>query len=180
MSAVRTRRWRQRRRSRGAALVEAVIVVPVLAILMAMMVFMWRVYSMKIAATALGREQIWTYAQSTNCGTSGDPSKGYSDPSVSGSLSMVGGGGLPNLAGGVGPAGKYAPAAGGGDEFSKDIDVAAVSVPPVGIAAGAFGGGDSAQVGAKLNLTCNEPPYDGNLINVGKEALRDVKDWKLW
>ena len=167
-----------RARSRGVALVEAVVVVPMFIVLFAMFVFVWKIYSFKVSAMALARQQVWTYAQSANCGTNGDASEGYSPPSTSGVLGRAGAGMLPTTS--AEQANQYSSAAGGANTLSSDIDMASAVAPTVQVSAGHAGGGDSAQIGATKKLTCNEAPYDGNLIGAGTEAIHDLTSWSFW
>lgn len=167
--------WRKRRRQRGAAMVEAAFVIPVLVALWMAGAYAQAACTAKLDALATARSEAWAYAAS-NCGTPGDhnPSRpaGVPGEKVSGGASAESL--VSSLTGTAGAGGKvmslfelFAGAVLGGPfpaSHASNTRVAKVSSQN--------GGGlkYSSRHTAQMTVICNEAPYDGNV----KSFFRDV------
>lgn len=158
--------------ARGAAMVEAIIVIPVFILVLAGSIFLWRAYTQKEALMPDARMRLWTYAIDTNCGDRGDASEpgpevdttsigqqqDSSDALPSGvnasEASKVGGGASSTLNDGLG---------------SASIDAKATVKAP------SLLGGTTTTVRAHLTMMCNEAPHDGDLSGLASSGLDLVK-----
>lgn len=174
----------QRRRSAGAAMVEAVVTIPTFLILFASSIFVWQLYLSKIEAQQKARFDLWTYSISDNCNDPGEPGPGdgtaaqanmqngsvqgvdNSDLTSGGSagsgtdegVSTVGGGGQTGILKG---------------QFSGNTYVVSSSVTAAGLL-----GGFTAPVSAKRTMLCNEPPHNGDLKGLASGALHTLTGWQ--
>jgi hypothetical protein len=167
------RRGGLRRRSRGAALVESAVVIPVFLILFASLVFVWKLYLAKVDAMKGARLAVWSYA-SSNCTAWADPSNispgalfGLSHGSVS--------------SGGIGSSADTSAVRNAGasahvDMVNKTLGTAAVSAHSE-VIAGSLVGGFTAPVSAKTSVMCNEPPYNGTLPAMVVAAFHEIVNW---
>lgn len=164
------KRSSRRARSAGAAMAEAVVVIPTFIILFACSIFLWQLYLQKERVMADSRFRLWTYAISTNCGTEGDPGVDDTAPSADGTGISTGSMDNGGNAGADTSAGQQAVANNGTQTLSKSMGTASLQESKSVTAAGVIGGFAS-NVGAARTMVCNEPPYNGNLLGLAKSAL---------
>jgi Flp pilus assembly protein TadG len=179
MGALKTAqtRWLRCRRSRGAAMLEAAVVMPLFLLLFAGLVFASKLYLAKIRVMNEARVTAWAYATS-NCNAWPDLSG--TDPAAASQVvaSMWNRGSFGNSV--------NASRINGGDPNSSlgtDQGVAKTSahmqLNAGGLIRSKKGGPLSVHVSATQSVTCNEPPYDGNLPTMAQEAIHlalEVKD----
>jgi hypothetical protein len=166
------RRAGLRRRSRGAALVESAVVIPVFLILFASLVFVWRLYLAKVDAMKGARLAVWSYA-SSNCDAWAEPTI---NPGVAFGLShgSVSSGGIGSSA--DTSAVRNAGATAHIDMVNKALGRAAVSAHSE-VIAGSLLGGFTSPVSAKTSVMCNEPPYNGTLPAMVVAAFHEIVNW---
>jgi hypothetical protein len=159
-----TRSRRARGAARGAALVEALVVIPFFILTLAALIFAGSVYSNKLRAMREAKSRAWAYAMA-NCGEAGNGTIGsaahwngaqqaYDDNPTAG-VPMNGANAVQG--------------AQGTSLLSKDVNVAVVTVEHVARADRQIGGRE-VRPRATERVMCNEPPYDANLLNVMRRA----------
>jgi hypothetical protein len=166
---------------RAAAMVEALVVIPVLIILFAGMVYLRRAYAAKMATMSIVRARAWQNAQSANCGSAGDASAGYTAPAASGGTHGGDGSGNNPPSDAIGDTSSSLSQVGlssdpmdtlglpnGNEAFDGQTSVAA---PPV------LGGGSVTAKG-HMELLCNEAPTDGSIRNFVDDAKDAIST--LW
>jgi hypothetical protein len=153
-----------RARARGAALVEALVVIPFFILTLAALIFAGAVYSTKLRAMREAKSRAWAYAMA-NCGEAGDGSIG-SAANWNGARQGYDG----NPTSGV-PLNGAAPAQGaqGMNLLTKDVNAAVVTVEHATRSDVQIGGRE-VRPKATERVVCNEPPYDANLLNVMRRA----------
>ncbi len=161
------KRGTQRTRARGAALVEALVVIPVFVIVFASMVFVGQLYSERQRTMMSSRSIAWSYAMN-NC--DGDMS------GAGGTLaSSQGGESVPVPADGADEISKFR-AAQGSEIFRKDLGTS-VSTVTGAAHASAIIGGYSKSPSTTTRVMCNEKPVDGYLEGVAKFAWQTLTRW---
>jgi hypothetical protein len=171
------RRWVARARAGGAAMVEAVVVIPTFIILFAASVFAWQLYSAKVTMMADARYKVWTYAISDNCGNAGQIGAGESaGPTVDMTTATLtswsnGNNAGANTSGGVGAVGS-----GGTGTLSQSLGSVSYQEGTVLTAAGVLGGFKS-NVTTQTTMMCNEPPENGNLMGLASSAFDLLTHW---
>jgi hypothetical protein len=133
--------WRRRRGSRGAALVESVVIMPVFLLLFAGLVFISNLYSAKMVAMEDARVGAWAYA-SFNCGGWPRNSPSGLKKSAKGEMGMATGEGFTQVTS-------------GGLVHTKTNRREPLSV----------------RVSEKRTVTCNEAPLDGDLHSMAQDAI---------
>jgi hypothetical protein len=169
----RARRRSARRSRRGAALVEALVVIPTFIILFASILFIGSLYRAKLRAMRLSREGAWSYAMA-DCGEPGDamttrytrgaevPAAGVHDE----------GRAEPDGAD-LGEATAHTRGAPQSSMASKSFGSAEATATTEVAASGAIGG-FSRQMRSRTRVMCNEAPFDGDLrgfMNAAKDAF---------
>jgi hypothetical protein len=160
----------RRARSAGAAMAEAVVVIPTFIILFACSIFLWQLYLQKERVMADSRFRLWTYAISTNCGDPGTP--GIDDTAPSADVTGISNGSMDNggNAGADTSSGQNAVQNTGTSTLSKSLGTASIQESKSVTAAGVIGG-FSSNVGAARKMMCNEPPHNGDLFGLAKAAV---------
>ncbi len=183
MGARGRRRFGWRGGARGAAMVEAVGVIPVFVILLTASIFIWRLYTEKIRVMGDTRFKLWTYAISDNCGDPGDPGVGGNDaPSVS-LTGSVASSQSDNGLGGTGFDGDTSQGQGdvqSGDTtgtLQKTLGQVSYSEDGAQVQAASVFGGFQAKTSARRAMLCNEPPHNGNLMGLAKAAVHSLTSW---
>jgi hypothetical protein len=156
---------RDRGARRGAALIEALVVIPFFILTLAALVFAGSVYSTKLKAMREAKSRAWAYAMS-NCGEAGNGSIGDARNWNGATQSFDG-----NPTAGVSTSGANAAQGGQGtSSIHKDVNAAVVTVE--------YSTRSDAQIGAHEvrpkateRVVCNEPPYDANLSNIMRRAF---------
>lgn len=158
---------RSRKRSRGAAMVEASFVMPVLVMLWFASVYAESVCSAKLDAIATARQQAFGYA-SSNCGESGDKGPSSFTP-ISGSTNVAGSSTadmLGDLIGGI-----------AGDIVSMLAGVILDKAFPTSFgqakleANGPGKSGFHSSHSSSMVFTCNEVPFNGSLVSFAKDLF---------
>lgn len=156
---------RSRGLRRGAALVEALVVIPFFILTLAAMIFAGAVYSTKLRAMREAKSRAWSYAMS-NCGEAGNGTIGDAR-NWNGSTASYDG----NPTAGVPMNGSNAAqGAQGTSLLSKDVN-AAVATVEYSTRSDVQIGGHEVRPKATERVVCNEPPYDANLMNVMRRAF---------
>jgi hypothetical protein len=180
-------RARSRARSRGTALVEATVILPVFVILWFTVLYAHNVADAKIRMVTASRATAWGYAMG-NCGSSGDPSPTPTpdvlgtriDPLMEapgvGSILSSGGGGFMSAITGIVSSmfSSVVPLA--KDFDSRTTGTAVVSYRIPNVYTGDPGIGSRAEVGT-VSVACNEAPQNGSLEGVLKMVWNAVKPW---
>ncbi|MBI5537775.1 MAG: hypothetical protein HY898_33935 [Deltaproteobacteria bacterium] len=150
---------RRRRRSRGAAMVEALAAVPFFIIIFASMLYVGRLYGEKQRTLRQAKEYAWTYAM-RNC---------------TGSAQNVGteGNGGPGID--LGEANNYK-GVGGDKSLSKDFGTSVATVQGK-VTASKIIGGKTNNLSTTTRVQCNEEPVDGDLIGVLRFAWKALTSW---
>lgn len=159
----------RRRRERGAALVEAVVIVPFFIIIFASMIFVGQLYGEKQRTIREAKQNAWVYAMGNCQGsmsdvsseTDGDPMGQLqsSDPNVDPGQTQQFSGSDPGMA-----------------KLQQDMGTAvATSTGKVTASKGI--GGFTNSLSTTTRVQCNEPPIDGNLFGVFKFAWNLFKQW---
>lgn len=179
----RASRWTGRRTSRGAAMVEAVVVVPTFILLFTASIFVWELYTQKERVMADTRFKLWTYAISNNCGDPGEPGVGGNDaPSVSLNGEVTTAQSTNGLEGsGVSgdTAGGYSKVQGGDSQQMLTKSLGSITYGEQGakVTAGGAIGGFQSGTSAKRIMLCNEPPHNGTLVGLAKSAVHTITSW---
>jgi hypothetical protein len=156
---------RARGRSRGAALVEALVVIPFFILTLAALIFAGAVYSTKLKAMREAKSRAWSYAMS-NCGEAGNGTIGDARNWNGTNTSYDG-----NPTSGVPMNGSNAAqGAQGTSLLSKDVN-AAVATVEYSTRSDVQIGAHEVRPKATERVVCNEPPYDANLMNVMRRAF---------
>lgn len=149
------------RQARGAALVEALVVIPTLTLLWAALVFVASVYGKKLATRAEARAAVWTYALNSCEGGSGQrvAGDGASLDQVTADPESVQGAGL------SGEAGDFAGEARSQTdlEFGDSWGVAQASSERPGNSLFSFSSGS---VSTTLKVQCDEKPRGADPVSV--------------
>lgn len=166
-------RLKRRRNKRGAALVEAVVVIPFFIIIFASILFVGNLYKEKIRVMRLTKESAWAYAME-NCGTEGHPMTTTGIPRSEGGPGS-----------GAGPSDSANPTdlsdaeKAGGDQAglaSKDFGSSeATMLSSVG--ADGYIGGFTKNVTSHTRVMCNEAPYNGDLEGFLKAGWQAITKW---
>jgi hypothetical protein len=150
--------------ARGAALVEALVVIPFFILTLAALIFAGAVYSTKLRAMREAKSRAWSYAMA-NCGEAGNGTIG-SAANWNGAQQAYDG----NPTSGVPMNGaNAAQGAQGTSLLSKDVNAAVVTVE-YSTRSDVRIGGREVRPRATERVVCNEPPYDANLLNVMRRA----------
>lgn len=148
------------RRTRGAALVEAVVAMPFFIVILGGTIFAGNLYQTKLRTMRRARQSAWTEAIS-NCGRGGDPmtthlsrDEGLPAPSVRGgeAYSAVDAKGAETVT-------RVAPHA---DTLEMKLDVAEAKLSAIA-AADRVIGRFSSRMSSHTEVTCNEAPHDGDM-----------------
>lgn len=162
-----SKRPRSKRRSRGAAMLETAVVMPVLVAIWVAGVYAEKACEAKLDAVQTARSQAWGYA-SANCGTAGGSPSPSPAANVSGGKQGFGGSAPSSVVQGLG--------SGNGDALSLIMKLASSLLPPFPAAQGsdsrtaAVSKYSSTQT-SKMAVICNEAPFDGSLPNFFKEIF---------
>ena len=171
-----------RRSARGAAMVEAIVVIPTRLIIFAGLVFCWRLYSEKLVVMATTRLDVWAYA-GTNCGQPGDLGPGDVG-------SVAGASGAGQVAGSMGNGNNGATPANiaqaqhvlhgsasdvHADTLTKGLDTGAASAQGVVVPSPFLGFRGDVPVAAKITVMCNEPPYNASFLDMVRAAFDNLK-----
>lgn len=179
----RRTRWTRRQRSRGAAMVEAVVVIPTFILLFTASIFVWELYTQKEKTMADTRFKLWTYAISDNCGDLGQPGVGGNDAPV---FSLSGDVSTAQSTNGLEGSGFSSDTSGGeskvasGDStgtLSKSLGSVSYGEQGAKVTAGGAIGGFQATTTAKRTMLCNEPPRNGTLVSLAKAAVHTITSW---
>ncbi len=150
---------------RGAALIEALVVIPFFILTLAALIFAGSVYSTKLKAMREAKSQAWSYAMS-NCGEAGNGSIGDAR-NWSGATQSYDG----NPTSGVSMSGaNAAQGAQGTSSLRRDVN-AAVATVEYSTRSDLQIGSHEVRPKATERVMCNEPPYDANLSNVMSRAF---------
>jgi Flp pilus assembly protein TadG len=154
---------RSRRGERGAAMVEAAVVVPFFVIVFLALGYVGATYSAKMRTISEARQGAWTYALANCAGNPPDTSKQDagpmgSDPNMDPSASS-----------------KYGSAP-GADTITKGFNMA-VSTSKRDVLINGQSGGKTQTVQTTTRMVCNEKPMDGDLHGVLKTAWGILTGW---
>jgi hypothetical protein len=171
------RRLIKRRNKRGAALVEAVVVIPFFIIIFASILFVGNLYKEKMRVMRLAKEGAWAFAME-NCGNAGDPITTQGIPRSDGA---------PN--GGAGPSDTASPTndtedvgdeqKAGGDMaglVSKDYGSSSATVES-SVGADGYIGGFSKPVKSYTRVMCNEAPFNGDIKGFAQAGYQAITNW---
>jgi Flp pilus assembly protein TadG len=159
----------RKRRQRGAALVEAVVIIPFFIIIFASMIFVGQLYGEKQRTLREAKQNAWVYAMGNCQGSTsdvssesdGDPMNQLqnNDPNVDPNQTQQFSGSDPGMA-----------------KLQQDMGTAvATSTGTVTASKGI--GGFSNKLSTTTRVQCNEAPIDGNLFGVFKFAWNLFKKW---
>jgi Flp pilus assembly protein TadG len=154
-----TRAATSRRRSRGSALVETVIIMPALLLLFASLVYVWKLYLAKMAVMEAARGKAWSSA-SANC----------QDTPATEKLPI----GLPQVP--TDPV-NGAAATAHVDAVAKQDLGSTTATAGDQLTASSLLGGFTSRVAAQTSVMCNEPPYNGRLPQMIVAAVHDLTKW---
>ncbi len=158
-------RSRSRGATRGAVLVESLVVIPFFILTLAALIFAGSVYSTKLKAMREAKSRAWAYAMS-NCGEAGNGTIGDAR-NWSGTTAAYDG----NPTSGVSMNGTGSTqGAQGTNSLQKDVN-AAVATVEYSTRSDRQIGGHEVRPRATERVVCNEPPYDANLSNVMRRAF---------
>ena len=158
---------KKRARSRGAAMLEAALVMPVLVACWVAGVYAQTAVTAKLDAIQTARSQAWGYA-SANCGSPGDAGP---SPAAQMGGTVVSAGNSPS-----GIVQGLAAQNGSGDATSLILKLASAFLPP-------FPGSQASDTrdakvaryasshSSKMTVICNEAPHNGSLPGVFKEIF---------
>ena len=163
------RKFRRRRRSRGAAMVEAVVVIPFFIIIFASMIFVAKLYGEKQRTMRVAKEYSWTYAMS-NCESGGANAALESGGSPMGQMETED----PNV--NSDPLEQFNGSDPGMDKFNKDWGTASATVTGSVTASKAIGGFTN-DLSTTTKVQCNEKRQKGNLRGVFGFAWDLFKQW---
>ena len=172
--APRGARCRSRTDERGAALTEAVVVIPFFLIIFAGILFVGKMYETKLRVMRFAKESAWNYAM-CNCGEVGDePSSKCQTPEGTSSSSGGAEGASPSgydpsaiSKVGSGPSGGVANKSVGSSQASMEASVTADGMI----------GGYTKTMSSRTRVMCNEAPHDGNLSGWGSAAFDSLTKW---
>lgn len=183
-SGMRCLRRRGRGRTRGAVMVEALVVIPFFVIIFVCTLFMGNLYAAKLRVMRLTKESAWSYAIA-NCGTPGDPLTSTQGKSSDAPSAADGGADESpdfseysepgtNASEGQENAGEY----GGemGKLASQDFG-SSVAMMEESVAISSGMGDFSKTVKSRTRVMCNEPPYDGTLLGFLKAGYNAMKNF---
>lgn len=170
----RTNRPKNRARSRGAAMVEAVVSIPFLLLMFASIIYVNRLYETKMRVMRFAREAAWNYAM-CNCNDQGDPISSTCRPAEGASTTKGSAGS--GAASGY-DAGKVTSVGSGpgGDLAGKDFG-SSKSTLQAELKSDAFLGKFSKKVTSRTIVMCNEAPHNGNLKGWASTAMNMWKSW---
>lgn len=151
-------RSRYRGRKRGAALVEALAVIPFFLVIFASLVYVGRLYAEKQRTLREARQYAWTFAMNS---CAGDP-QGAAVEST----------GNPNTEIDLSDAKKYKDS-GGDQSLSKDWGEAVVTVKGT-VTASKLLGGKTNKLSTTTRVQCNEAPVEGDLVGVLRYAWKTL------
>lgn len=171
-----------RRHGAGAAMVEAVVVLPTFIILFTASIFIWQLYVQKMKVMADSRYKLWSYAISDNCGDTGDPGVGGAAPAISltGSASTAQASNGLDGTGFAGDTGQGYGAVQNGDStgtLQKSLGSVTYEEHGKNVQAASVLGGFQATTSARRSMLCNEPPHNGTLFGLAKAAVHSLTSW---
>lgn len=165
---------KRRRNKRGAALVEAVVVIPFFIIIFASILFVGNLYKEKLRVMRLTKESAWAYAME-NCGTAGHPMTTTGIPRSEGTPGS-----------GPGPTDSESPTdlseadKAGGDkadfEAQKNFGSSEATMQS-SVGADGYIGGFTKDVTSHTRVMCNEAPYNGDLVGFLKAGWQSISNW---
>jgi hypothetical protein len=167
--AIMKRKLRKIRSSRGAALVEAVVVIPFFLIIFASMIFVAKLYGEKQRTLRVSKEYAWTYAMA-NCESGGANTTLETGGSPMGQLESTD----PNV--NSDPLGQFQGSDPGMEKFDKSWGTASATITGSVTASKAIGGFTN-ELSTTTKVQCNEKPQEGNLRGVFHFAWDLFKQW---
>jgi len=177
---------RRRRCSRGAAMVEAVVVIPFFIIIFASIVFVGKLYTSKLRVMRLSKESAWNFAIS-NCGNRGDPLTSSMAKSSSAPTAEPGAHeespsfddySEPDQPASDGQSEAQDLGGDKGQLASQDFE-SSVATMKANVSADAVIGGMSKTVTSRTRVICNEAPFDGNLAGFVKSGWQTLsRSWE--
>lgn len=162
-------RLRRRRKSRGAAMVEAVVVIPFFIIIFASMIFVAKLYGEKQRTLRVSKEYAWTYAMA-NCESGGANTTLESGGSPMGQLGSQD----PNVV--SDPLHQFNGSDPGMDKFDKNWGTASSTVTGSVTASKAIGGFTN-NLSTTTKVQCNEKRQEGNVRGLFHFAWDLFKQW---
>jgi hypothetical protein len=171
----RVQKLLRRRGKRGAALVEAVVVIPFFIIIFASILFVGNLYKEKMRVMRLTKESAWAYAME-NCGNAGD---GMTTTGIPRSEDAPGGGPGASEPADTGDANLGDSEKAGGDMAglaSKDYGSSQAQMKS-SVTADGYIGGLTKDVTSHTRVMCNEAPYNGDLIGFLKAGWQAISTW---
>lgn len=153
-------RWKalkKRRDERGAALIEAVVVIPFFILIFVCIIFVGKIYAEKERAMRTSKERAWTAAMS----------------SCSGKDVKTGSDGSPTLTGVNTNDARHASGAPGTDRMSRSYG-SVISDVSYDVRADLQLGGYTKSMKSRTKVMCNEVAEDGDLLGVLRTAYRSL------
>jgi hypothetical protein len=163
------RKLRGRRSSRGAAMVEAVVVIPFFIIIFASMIFVAKLYGEKQRTLRVSKEFAWTYAMS-NCESGAANASLESGGSPMGQMENQD----PNVQND--PMQQFNGSDPGMDKFNQDWGTSSSTVKGSVTASKAIGGFTN-DLTTTTKVQCNEKRQKGNLKGLFYFAWDLFKQW---
>ncbi|HNS99459.1 MAG TPA: hypothetical protein PKL73_21045 [Polyangiaceae bacterium] len=163
------RKLRKIRSSRGAAVVEAVVVIPFFIIIFASMIFVAKLYGEKQRTLRVSKEYAWTYAMA-NCESGGANATLESEGSPMSQLESND----PNV--NSDPLSQFQGSDPGMEKFDKSWGTASSTIQGSATASKAIGGFTN-HLSTTTKVQCNEKPQKGNLRGVFHFAWSLFKQW---
>lgn len=160
----------RRNRQRGAAMVEAVVVIPFFLIIFASMIYAGHLYGSKIRTMRLAKQYAWTYAMN-NCESGGGNVSHQDDGSAMDDVKGV------NSNADDGPSHNMDKS---GDQGMSKINQnmgTASSTVNASVTAGKEIGGFTKKLSTTTKVQCNEKPIDGDLFGLFKYGWNMWKQW---
>lgn len=160
---------KRRRGERGAALVEAVVIIPFFIIIFASMIFVGQLYGEKQRTIREAKQNAWVYAMG-NCQGSMDDVSSETDGSPMSQVQNAD----PNV--NPDPTQQFSGSDPGMAKLQQDMGTA-VATSTGSVTASKGIGGFTNNLSTTTRVQCNEPPIDGNLFGVFKFAWNLFKQW---
>ena len=159
----------RRKGQRGAALVEAVVVIPFFIIIFASMIFIGQLYGEKQRTMREAKQNVWVYAMS-NCEGSMSNVSSESDGDPASQMNSQD----PNV--NTNPTQQFSGSSAGMAKLDQDMGTASSTVTGAVTASKGIGGFTN-KLSTTTRMQCNEAPIDGDLFGVFKFAWNLFKQW---